>query len=651
MIHLDFETRSHVNIFKSGSWVYSQDPSTEILCMAWAIDDGPVELITKEQIEDPNCPDYFGDLFHGHILCAHNALFEQSIWKNILVDRFGWAPIPIKNWRCTAAKAAAHSLPRGLGDCGHALGCTVQKDNIGYRMMMKLCKSRPDGSWYEDPKDLQVLYDYCRNDVEAEREIDLKLPDLTADEQTIWFEDQLINQRGIYVDYDAIQRAIKVAAVYTEKLNLVVADVSNGVLDRTSRRMSVLQWCHAQGVNITGYTKEEVAATLEGSLPDAVRTVLETRVAVGKTSIKKYQAMHESTCVDGRIRDLLIYHGASTGRWAGKLIQIQNLPKGNVKDTDTAIEVLKKAQSVDEFEVFYPDVMGTLSACIRGMIIPAPKHKFLIADYAAIEARVVMWLAGEENGLKQFREFDAGSAEEPYIVMAKNIYNREDIPRRGTERQLGKTAILGCGFGMGSRKFLATCINWGIPIPESLAQKSVDTYRSIYPRVKDYWHTCESMAIRAIQNQTSVDCGKVRWYFSDNTLFCRLPSGRNLVYNNVSLEYVDTPWGERKLAIHFYGMGQDEGKRMWRKEHTYGGKLVENITQAVARDILATAMFNCEKKGYRVAFSVHDEIVSEVPESFGTVDEFESILCSLPKWAHGCPIAAKGFVAHRYRKD
>ena len=655
MIHLDFETRSTCNIWDAGAWVYSQHFSTEILCMAYAIDDGPVKIVTYDQFINIihfgiPCDDLIQAIQDGSLLCAHNALFEQSIWKNILVPVYGFPRVPINRFRCTMAKALARSLPRSLKDVGKALNAPILKSDEGYRTMIKLCKPKPDGTWHESEEDMQKLYDYCIQDVEAERCIDQMLPDLIPTEQNIWFLDQLINQRGIYVDRDAIQTAIRISESYSTSVKGIVEDVSAGKLDGVSRRMAVLEWCRDQGVVINGYTKGEVTSVLgDPNLPEAVRTVLEAKLQLGKTSITKYSAMLESCSDDNHIRDLFIYHGASTGRWAGKLIQIHNLPKGKIKDTDTAIDIMKQS-TPEEFEIFYPDVMDALSSCIRGMIIAAPGHQLMVADYAAIEARVVLWLAGEEYGLKQFRDFDAGIGQEPYVAMAQSIYNRPDIGAKSIERQLGKTAILGCGFGMGDTKFLSTCHAWGIKITADLAKKSVETYRSIYPRVRNSWFAQEAAAIKAVQNPNeSINCGRVQWQSSGDALLCRLPSGRFLVYNNPSLDYVITPWGESKLALHF--MGVNGVTKKWEREHTYGGKLVENITQAVARDIMATAMFRAEKAGYSVAFSVHDEIVSEVQSGFGDIKTFEEILCHLPVWCQDCPITAKGFVTERYRKD
>lgn len=651
MIHIDFETRSRAEIYESGAWVYSQDPSTEILCLAYCINDGPVEILTREAFlqskEDIfiDLAELFSEIEEGHLFAAYNAFFEECIWANIMVPKFGAPPIPIKRWRCVMAKALARSLPRALGDCGKALKAPVTKDEEGRRVMLKVSKPNKDGNWNESPEDLEKLYTYCINDVEAERAIDKMIPDLIPPEQNIWFLDQLINRRGIHVDIKAVEKSLKFIDLHTKILNQTVFDVSEGKLEGVSRRMAVLEWCKSQGVDIKGYTKRDVADTLCKVLPDRVRAVLETRVALGKTSVKKYAAIQQSTSSDGRIRDLFLYHGANTGRWAGKLIQIHNLPKGNIADTDEAVTILKNS-SYKDFSIFYPDVMSTLSSCIRGMIISSPGHDLLVADYNAIEARILLWLADEEYGLNQFRK-----GVDLYVEMARVIYNRGKITKN--ERQLGKAAVLGCGYGMGPDKFFRTCNDWGIPVSQEVANKAVSSYREIYSRVPSSWFNQEAAAIRCVETKEDQIFGRIRWEIDGTDLLCRLPSGRCIVYNDASLKYIETPWGQKKLALHYMGLRKVQGKTTtkWDLVSTYGGKLVENITQAVARDILAAAMFRSEKNGYRVAFSVHDEIVAEVKEGVGSINEFESILCALPKWAVGCPITAHGFRTKRYRKD
>ena len=647
MIHLDFESRSEVDIWECGAWAYSCHPSTNVLCLAYAIDGDAVKIVTFDNLINSihfglPCEDLIEAIREGQLVCAHNAFFEQSIWTNIMVPVYGFPRIPIKQWRCTMAKSLAYAHPQSLDNAATALGSMHQKNKAGRAVMLKLCKPNKDGGWNEEPEDLEKLYQYCIDDVVAEREIDRLLPDLIPQEQTYWFLDQLINQRGISIDVAAVKKALEFIDTYTENLNGIVYEQSSMQLDRVTRRQAVLDWCKAQGVNIPGYTKSDVKTVLEQEgLPESVRTVLETKLELGKTSVAKYQALSNSVGEDGRIRDTLIYHGATTGRWTGKLFQLQNLPKSSIKDTESCIKILKE-QSLEGFEIFYPDVMGALSSCIRGMIIASDGCELFVGDYNAIEARVLFWLCQEEYGLKQYRD-----GTDIYVDMAQRIYGVSDISK--SQRELGKRAVLGCGYGMGHVKFSATCALQAQPITVELAERAVSAYRSTYGSVVRGWYAQESTAISVVQTKQSATCGRIRWSMdSRDTLLAQLPSGRSLAYPRAFLEYKDTPWGERKIALHFYAV--DSKTKRWGIEDTYGGKIIENLTQAIARDLLANAMLRCESQGWPVIFSVHDEIVADVKAGTQTLDSFERCLCDLPGWAAGCPVKVEGFVTQRYRK-
>lgn len=647
IIHLDFETRSEVDLTVVGAWAYSVHPSTDVLCFAYCIDEGPVKIVTRNNILMSEnlgwpCQDLFDAIAEGAEVKAFNALFEQCIWQNQMVRFYGWPRVPIKQWRCVMAKALAHSLPRSLEACGEALKASIIKNKIGKSVMMLMCKPDKNGEWHESEENFQKLYKYCIDDVAAEREIDKMVPDLNPTEQTTWFLDQLINQRGFSIDKEAVKKAIMLGESHKLALNNNVLAASGGVLDGVTRRNCVLRWCQSQGVTVADYTKDVVKETLRAEgIPISVRTVLEAKLELGKTSVKKYEAMLASVTDDGRIRDTLIYHAATTGRWGGKIVQVHNLPKGNEKDPETAVEAIKRF-TYEDFRLFYPQVMQTLSSCIRGMIISSPGYDLMVADFAAIEARVVMWLADEKVGLNQFL-----NGEDLYVYMARNIYQRGDIDKHSPERALGKAAVLGCGFGMGAPKFHSTCLAWGINISEDLAVRAVETYRATYPRVRSAWYEQERAAIAACQEKRSINCGKIFWRLCGSTLYARLPSGRDLAYNNARVRSVRTSWGEMKDAIRYDAV---DDRNQWSEQGTYGGRLVENLTQAVARDILANAMLNIEKAGYKNLFSVHDEVVSEVPEGQGSVEEYEQLMCQTPKWAEGCPIKAEAWRGKRYRK-
>lgn len=644
MIHLDFESRSEVDIWEVGAWAYSCHPSTEILCMAYAVDDEPIKVLKREFFLD-----YLGEMTalevlirNRQIFVAHNAFFEQCMWQNILVP-MGFPRIPINQFRCTMAKSLAYAYPQSLDNAAQALQSTYQKNKAGRAVMLKLCKPNSAGGWNEDPEDFEKLYQYCIDDVAAEREIDKLLPDLTPTEQSYWFLDQLINQRGIRIDVEAVSSALQFIEQYSKNLNDIVFEQSGMQLDRVTRRQAVLNWCQSQGVSVPGYTKGDVTKVLEQEgLPESVRTILEAKLELGKTSVAKYRALANSvSSADGKIRDTLIYHGATTGRWTGKLFQLQNLPKGNIKDIEAAIKMLKE-ESLEDFELFYPDVMGTLSSCIRGMVIASPGCELYVGDYNAIEARVLFWLHGEEYGLKQYRE-----GRDIYVDMAQRIYNDDSISK--SQRDLGKRAVLGCGYGMGAVKFAATCANQGQAIHDELAKRAVDAYRNTYNSVVAGWYAQESAAINTLTTKQDTVCGRIRWKMdSRGALLCQLPSGRCLSYPRAFLEYTDTPWGERKLTVHYYAV--DSKTKRWGVERTYGGKITENITQAIARDILAAAMFRLELCGYPVIFSVHDEIVCESFEGAKSEEEFKMLLCELPKWAADCPIKAEVWSGKRYKK-
>jgi len=509
--------------------------------------------------------------------------------------------------------------------------------------MMKMCKPRPtwkkDKSgerWFQDEADFQRLYVYCKEDVRAERDIDNLLADLTPCEQDIWHLDQIINQRGVSIDIKAVKSALILLEQYTQKLHAETLEITNGKIDKVSKRARVLEWMAEEGVVLENYQQATVQkAIADGGLPAHVQRILEIRMQINKISTRKYEAIRNGLCHDNKIRDILVFHGASTGRWTGKLVQMQNLPRGSIKDTETCIEVMK-GRDLGFFETLYPDVMGAISSCIRGMFVATPGYELVVADYSAIEARVVLWLANDYKGVGKFER-----GEDLYVDMAKSIYNKQIITK--DERQLGKVAILGCAYGMGHVKFRMTCKMWGMEISEEIAQKTVKTYRSVYEKVVRLWRHLEEDAIFAVRYGR-----KGSWSKEGKFLFMTLPSGRRLCYPNPEVRTVTTPWGAQKEALTY--MGMTAMSNQWERQNTYGGKLCENVTQAVARDLMAHAMLKCEKAGYKVLFTVHDEIVCEIEEGRGNVKQFENILCAKPKWAKGCPLAAEGWKGGRYRK-
>jgi DNA polymerase len=351
--------------------------------------------------------------------------------------------------------------------------------------------------------------------------------------------------------------------------------------------------------------------------------------------------MLNMACPDSRIRGALLYHGASTGRWAGRGIQPQNYPQGKIKDVHNIISALETGD-YQWFQTLFPDVFTALSAALRAMLCAPYGHDLISCDFSAIEARVVCWLAGDEVNLDVYRK-----GLDPYKEMASAIFNVSTGAVK-QQRELGKRAVLGCGFGMGWKKFMLTCEVQGQPVSEELAQAAVNAYRYKYEPVKAFWNDLEEAAIRAVKYAgRRFDVNEVQWLVKGAFLYCRLPSGRLLAYYAPKIERRDSPMGERDQLTY---MAVDSKTKQWVREGTYGGKLTENVVQATARDVMVDAMFRVERAGYPLVLSVHDELVADVPQAFGSLNEFEQIMSELPHWAKGLPIKVEGWRSDRYKK-
>ena len=434
-IFCDFETRSFADISETGAYRYIFDKTTEITCCAYAIDNGPVQLLKKDELHqlkplilDPN-----------NQFIAHNAFFEQCVCRKLFPD----LEINPKRWKCTAAKAAAASLPRSLEKVAEALGLAIKKDAEGRRIMLRLAKPKIKDdvlAFYEPTEEeLNKLYEYCKTDVEVERLIDQSIPDLIPAEQDVWVLDQEINFRGVQLDMELVHAAIHVFGEYEAHLIKQIKEFTKGELDGATRISAMCDWIEKRtGSRPENLTKATVNALLDSNIPEDVRKLLMARRTLGKTSVKKFHAMKASVCDDGRVRDLLMYHGAGTGRWSGKMLQTQNLPRGSVKNVEDCIEVIKQ-RDWTMVDMLFDDVGAAVSSCIRGAIIAAPGKSLVVSDYASIEARVLLWCAGDEAGLDKYRQ-----GVDLYCDMASVIYGRSITPENKKERQLGKAAILGC---------------------------------------------------------------------------------------------------------------------------------------------------------------------------------------------------------------
>jgi DNA polymerase bacteriophage-type len=674
---IDFETKSEVSLKVCGTWRYSVDPSTRILCLAYRLPHwAPGRtglwhprfegLGIRGTGADGDFRELLAWIVDGRLVEAHNAFFERCIWGNIAVPIFGWPVVGHEQWRCSAAKAAAMAFPRGLDDALAALGSDVRKDAAGGKVMMRMTKPRrsrkkereewdAEGKahpvvWHEDRVSLERLFAYCRQDVLAEEALSAQLPDLSRSEQSVYHMDQMVNLRGFQLDPMAVSTALNIIGSETARLNQDLHRLSDGAVSTATQRAKLIAWLATQGVSLSDTTKETVATVLSepwhlGSLTDTARSGLEILQQLGKSSTAKYKTMQaQMDPTDHRVRGGLLYHGASTGRWSGSGVQPHNFPKGK----------LKRSMEETWDAILRGDVgdlpMDLLSSALRGCIQASDGHCLYVADYASIEARVLVWLAGDDDAVARFRD-----GVDPYLDMASEIYgypcNKKDHP---SERALGKVAILGLGYQMGVDKFIDTAlVMGGVTIDEDLSRQTVEAYRRKYWRVKQMWWEMQEAAIQAVMNpKESVEMDDYRgvtWQMDGRWLMATLPSGRRLAYPDPQVKATVTPWGETRPALTY--MGVNAFNRKWMRQHSYGGLLVENLVQAISRDLMADALLRAESSRiYAPVLSVHDEIVAEAKIGTGSVHEFEQLMVECPPWAADCPVAAEGWTGQRYHK-
>ena len=684
----DFETRSACSLKKCGSWRYSLDPSTEVLCLAFRLphwEEGRTglwhpafpQLGMAERWDWADLTELVKWVESGKLVEAHNAWFERGVWLNILRPRYDFPTIGPFQWRCSAAKAASHALPRNLEGAGDALDVDEddRKDTEGHKLMMRLCKPRKPRKaereayagrpipilYHESREEFERIFDYCRQDVLAEESVSQSLPDLNEAETQVYLLDQLLNERGFRIDRPSLESALALLAEETVRLNQELSYVTDGYVLKATERDNLKSWLeHSEGLTLFDTQKQTIEDTLTRSgLTENARKALEILQDAGRSSTAKYVAMSNWICPDDRVHGGLLYHGASTGRWSGAGVQPQNFAKGDVKigDMEKAWQVIntRDRKLIETTNYTFGrgkksstgSVMDVLSAATRGVIVASLGNQLYVADYASIEARVLLWLADDQDGMSLFRQKGA----DPYCAMAEEIYgypcHKDTHP---TERALGKVAILGLGYQMGAAKFVDTvAVMAKLTIDNELAQRTVDAYRTKFWRVKQMWYDTERAAIQAVRTGKAVECGKVTWFVYGDFLYCELPSGRRLAYPEPKLKMKQTPWGEDRPALTY--MGVSSYTRQYQRQDSYGGLLVENLDQAISRDLMAASIVRCEESGvYTPILSVHDELISEARLGTGSVPEFEQLVSTLPDWAPGLPIAAEGFSATRYKK-
>lgn len=641
-LHIDIETYSSIDLQSSGVYRYAEAPDFAVLLLAYSADGAPVEVAELAKGEELPAPIRTALTDPGVMKVAHNAMFERvclSRWLGLPTGEY----LDPAQWECTMAACARIGFPLALGDASDAFGLPDGKMKEGRALIRHFCKPNRKGLRNEpDTEKWPVFVEYCRRDVEVETEIHRRVGQTgqTAQERAVWLCDQRINDRGVAVDTELATMATRLDAENRRHLTEEAKNLTG--LENPNSPTQLKEWLSKNTIfRVRQLTKADLAELTEkcSAFPKA-RRLLEIRKELGKTSVKKYEAMLAGACADGRIRGLLQYYGAArTGRWAGRQVQVQNLPQNHLDDLDYARTLVKRGD-LDELAFDYPDVSQTLSELVRTALVARPGCRLAVCDFSAIEARVIAWLAGEAWVLDVFR-----TGGDIYCATAAQMFG-VPVEKHGPNAELrakGKVAVLALGYGGGVAALDAMGAG-RMGLDETEERRIVTLWREANPRIVAMWRTVEAAAVAAISTGRSVEIHRgIRMGRERGMLTVTLPSGRALYYPRASV--VET---ERGTQIEYEGTNQTTRKR--ERVRTYGGKLTENIVQAVARDILAAVLLECETCGLHPVLHVHDEVVCEVGADFD-IKELTNIFGLSPRWAQGLPLSGEGYLTQYYKKD
>ena len=638
-LSIDIETFSEASLSSTGVYRYAADPSFTILLFAYSIDAGPVQIVDLAQgehlpaeveaaLSDPSVQKW-----------AFNAQFERVCLSAYLGER-----LDPRGWYCSMVWSTYAGIPLNLAGVAQALHLETEKMTEGKDLIRKFsqpCKAtKTNGGRTRNlpehaMEDWETFKAYCVRDVEVERAIASRLAPLPmpAFEWENYWRDQRFNDMGVGIDVELASKAVEAdleikEALYTQMRHWTGVENPQSVTQ-------LLGWLQEHGAQLPSLAKADVASALEEA-DGSVADVLAARLEIAKSSVKKYEKMLDCVCPDGRAHGLLQFMGAGrTGRWAGRLVQVQNLPRQTFGDLEEAAALVKAGQA-DMLGVLWGSAPNVLSELIRAAFVAAPGRRFLVAEFSAIDARVIAWLAGEQWVLDLFK-----NGGDIYCETGTRMFGQE-VKKHSPLRQRAKVAVLACGYqgGVGALKAMG---GEKLGLGEDEMASIVDAWRKANPRIAQMWLDVNRAALEAIKNGTSQMVGRIKVYQKLGALVIALPSGRELIYPSPRV-------GENRFggeSITFMGLGLN---RKWGRIETYGGKLVENIVQATARDVLAHSMATLEAAGYPTVMHVHDEVITEVPYGHGSVDELCALMSQGPKWSKGLPLAAEGFESTYYKK-
>lgn len=635
-LHIDIETYSDANLPKTGAQFYARHPSTRVMLFAYSygqdvklVDLERGESIPEQVIADMHDP--------AVIKFAHNAAFERACLSNVL----GIKCDP-EQWRCTMVWAMSLSLPGSLEKLSTVLKLSSDEAKMseGKRLIGKFCLpgADPQSEIYGD--DWNLFRKYCINDVRAEMGVARRLANYSMPEHEwqAWATDQRVNDNGLPIDSELVARILTVAQEHKEETLNLSTQLTG--LDNPNSRTQLIQWLSSHGVDVDDLQAGTVAQLLKGKLPDVVRDVLEQRQQLSKASLAKFDALKRATCDDERLRGAFQFAGAGrTGRFAGRIFQPQNLPRPTLGESDIdEARTLVRHCDTETMAMLYDDLSGVLSSLIRSVIAAPKGKKLVVADYASIESIMVAWCAQSDYLIKLFQD-----GLDPYKDFATKIYNikYDDVTKQ--QRSFAKPAVLGCGYGLGAKGLQNYAAVFGMQMSMKEAKKQVDTFRESYADIPKFWSELETAVSQSMASKgKKVQAGRFTFQFDGKFLILGLPSNRNLYYYQPKMDMGG--FGRMELTY----MGREPGSRIG----THPGKIVENVVQAVARDLLIEGLKNTEKAGFEIVGHVHDEIICLVDEDDESAEQrLIEAMTRTPAWCKDAPVRADGYCAPYYRKD
>lgn len=700
LLHCDFETRSPLDLRKVGLHRYARHPDTDIWCLAVGFDDEEPTLCAPNNWSMTQQDRMFAHVQGGGTVVAHNAPFELEIWNQIMVPRYGWPELKPEQMFCTMAQCYAMALPGALDDAALTLGLHVLKDTEGRSIMLKFArpwKIDEDGTihWMDEcPKftvngqemtgqqGLARLLAYCQQDVRVERELGKRLLPLSEKERKVWLLDYAINQRGVAVDIEAAKAAMAMAETVKERCSAELTEITGGAVQSITAVAALKEWIAEQGVSVGSLAKQDVVDILDTDLPDPVHRALTLRQEAGKASTAKLDRMVDAAGTDSRLRNLYQYHGAATGRWAGRGVQVHNLPRDMpARDTVEQILSLVRSGSYEAIDAVFGPPLTMISKCLRSFFVAPPGKVLVSGDWSNVEGRGQAWFAGEQWKLDAFRKADAKEGPGIYELAYSRMFGVpvESVLDPSEERQVGKVSELAFGYQGGKGSFAKMGKNYGVKVAPEKAEEFKEAWRDAHPAIAGVrmrgvkeddtvfwyrkggvWKAIQNAAIDAVLNPgTKYTCGapgrEATFKTAGSFLWCQLPSGRVICYPypkvlqdeyGQQLTYMTVP-GPETAVIH-----DVKNASNWARVSTYGGSLFNNIVQGFCRDFLADCMLALSDAGAAVVIHTHDDINIEVAaeRAEGARAGMEGFMRTPPAWAKDFPLFAKCKILTRYGK-